>query len=220
MEVIIACEFSGIVRDAFHSRGHNAVSCDVLPSEAPGPHIQDDIRNLDLARYDLMIAHPPCTHLAVSGARWFAEKQEEQAEALEFVHWLLNAPVPRIALENPVSIISSRIRKPDQIVHPWMFGEGETKATCWWLKGLPLLEPTDVVDGRDGRVWYESPGPDRWKNRSRTYPGMAAAMADQWGRETAQEPQDGYVRRVDLFGNVTNTYRRENERTPRQRKML
>lgn len=181
MNVIIACEFSGVVRDAFREQGHNAVSCDLLPTEVPGPHIQDDIRNVDLRRYDLMVAHPPCTHLAVSGARWFAQKQREQEEALEFVRYLLDAPVPRIALENPVSVISTRIRRPDQIVQPWMFGHPETKATCWWLKGLPKLEPTCVVEGRKGRVWYESPSPDRWKNRSRTLPGMAAAMAAQWG---------------------------------------
>jgi hypothetical protein len=131
--------------------------------------------------WDLMVAHPPCTHLAVSGARWFAEKREEQEEALEFVRLLLNAPIPRIALENPVSVISSRIRKPDQIVQPWMFGHGEVKATCLWLKGLPLLVPTDVVEGRTARVHRMPPGPDRWKERSRTLPGIAAAMADQWG---------------------------------------
>jgi hypothetical protein len=132
-----------------------------------------------------MIAHPPCTHLAVSGARWFAEKQAEQAEALEFVKTLLNAPIEYIALENPISVISSKIRKPDQIVQPWQFGHGETKATCWWLKNLPLLRPTEVVEGREGRVWKESPSPSRWKARSRTLPGMAAAIADQWGAAVA-----------------------------------
>lgn len=181
MKVLVACEFSGIVRDAFIGRGHDAVSCDLLPSERPGPHILADVRCLDLSRYDLMVAHPPCTHLAVSGARWFKGKEREQAAALEFVRWLLSAPVPRIALENPISVISSRIRKPDQIVQPWMFGHGETKATCLWLKNLPALEPTDVVEGRAARVHHESPGPERWKNRSRTYPGLAQAMAAQWG---------------------------------------
>ena len=128
-----------------------------------------------------MIAHPPCTHLAVSGARWFKEKVREQLEALEFVQRLLDAPIPRIALENPVSIISSRIRKPDQIIQPWMFGHGETKATCLWLKNLPKLEPTNIVPGREGKVWKMPPSPDRWKERSRTYEGIARAMAEQWG---------------------------------------
>jgi site-specific DNA-cytosine methylase len=182
---LVACEFSGVVRDAFRRTGHWALSCDLLPSETPGEHYQGDVRDIfrfvESYEFDLMIAHPPCTHLAVSGARWFKDKQQEQAEALDFVRELLNAPIPRIALENPVSIISSRIRKPDQIVQPWMFGHGETKATCLWLKNLPPLVPTDVVDGREARVHHASPGPDRWKDRSRTLPGIAAAMADQWG---------------------------------------
>lgn len=131
-------------------------------------------------RFDQMIAHPPCTHLAVSGARWFKDKLPEQAEALEFVRQLLNADVPRIALENPVSIISTRIRKPDQIIQPWMFGHGETKATCLWLEGLPLLVPTDIVEGREGRVWRMGPSPERWRERSRTLKGIADAMAEQW----------------------------------------
>jgi site-specific DNA-cytosine methylase len=131
--------------------------------------------------WDLMIAHPPCTHLAVSGARWFKDKREEQAEALDFVRLLLDAPIPRIALENPVSIISSKIRKPDQIIQPWQFGHGETKATCLWLHGLPPLQPTDIVEGRTARVHRMPPGPDRWKERSRTYGGVAEAMAAQWG---------------------------------------
>ena len=182
MKVLVACEFSGIVRDAFIAKGHDAISCDLLESELPGPHMQGDVRDaIRLLNWDLMIAHPPCTHLAVSGARWFAEKQQEQQEALEFVRCLLDAPVERIALENPISIISSRIKKPTQIIQPWQHGHGETKATCLWLKNLPKLEPSDVVAGRDGRVWYESPGPERWKNRSRTLPGIAKAMAEQWG---------------------------------------
>jgi hypothetical protein len=130
--------------------------------------------------WDLMIAHPPCTHLAVSGARWFKDKQAEQAEALDFVRLLLEAPIERIALENPVSVISSRIRKPDQIIQPWQFGHGETKATCLWLKGLPKLTPTEIVDGREARVHKLPPSADRWKIRSTTYPGIAAAMAQQW----------------------------------------
>ena len=128
-----------------------------------------------------MIAHPPCTHLAVSGARWFKDKQVEQQQALDFVRLLLGAPVQHIALENPVSIISSQIRKPDQIIQPWQFGHGETKATCLWLKNLPTLKPTEIVDGRENKVHRMPPGPDRWKERSRTYTGIAKAMASQWG---------------------------------------
>jgi len=183
MKVIVACEFSGVVRDAFIARGHDAVSCDILPTETPGPHIQDDIRNIDLSKFDLLIAHPPCTHLAVSGARWFKEKAEEQVDALELVRYLLNAPVKRIALENPVSIIASRIRRPDQVVQPWQFGHGETKATCLWLKNLPRLRPTSVVDGRENRIHRMPPSADRWRERSRTYSGIADAMASQWSAD-------------------------------------
>ena len=182
MRVLVACEFSGVVRDAFAARGHDSWSCDLLPTERPGQHIQDDVLLYLDEGWDLMIAHPPCTHLAVSGARWFAAKRFEQAQALEFVSCLLAAPVERVALENPVSIISSHIRKPDQIIQPWQFGHGEVKATCLWLKGLPTLQPTTIVDGRHARVHREPPGPDRWKNRSRTYQGIADAMADQWGK--------------------------------------
>jgi hypothetical protein len=181
MRVLVACEFSGTVRDAFTRRGHYAVSCDLLPSETPGPHHQGDVSMILTDGWDLMIAHPPCTHLAVSGARWFKDKQTEQAEALDFVRLLLDAPIPRIALENPVSIISSKIRKPDQIIQPWQFGHGETKATCLWLHGLPPLQPTDIVEGRTARVHRMPPGPDRWKERSRTFQGIADAMASQWG---------------------------------------
>lgn len=181
MRVLIACEYSGTVRDAFIARGHDALSCDLLETEQPGPHYRGDVRDILSDSWDLMICHPPCTHLAVSGARWFKDKQKEQADALSFVRLLLDAPIPRIALENPVSIISSRIRKPDQIIQPWMFGHGETKATCLWLKGLPQLSPTDIVDGREARVHKMAPSPDRWKERSRTYPGIASAMAEQWG---------------------------------------
>jgi hypothetical protein len=163
-------------------RGHDAWSCDLLSVEDDSLyHYQNDVLKVLHHKWDLMIAHPPCTHLAVSGARWFKEKVEEQAEALEFVRALLNAPIPRIALENPVSIISSRIRKPDQIIQPWQFGHGEVKATCLWLKGLPKLVPTKIVEGRHPACWLASPGPDRWKLRSRTYEGIGAAMADQWG---------------------------------------
>ena len=181
MRVLVACEFSGIVRDAFRWFGHDAVSCDLLPSERPGPHIQGDVLDHLADGWDLMIAHPPCTHLAVSGARWFAGKRAEQEEALQFVRQLLDAPVSRIAVENPVSVISSRIRRPDQILQPWQYGHGEIKATCLWLKGLPLLVPSAIVNGREPRVHHASPGPDRWKERSRTLPGIAAAMANQWG---------------------------------------
>jgi hypothetical protein len=158
------------------------MSCDLLPTEKPGPHYQGDVRDVIGGGWDLMVAHPPCTHLAVSGARWFAGKRAVQAEALEFVRFLLGAPIPLIAIENPVSIISSRIAKPTQIIHPWQFGHGEEKTTCLWLKGLPKLRPTKVVDGRDQRIWKMSPSPTRWKERSRTYPGIAEAMADQWSR--------------------------------------
>ena len=183
MNVLIACEFSGVVRRAFRALGHEAWSCDLLPAEDGSEHhIQDDVTyHLEDYNWHLMIAHPPCTHLSVSGARWFKEKAAEQAEALEFVRALLDAPIPRIALENPVSVISSKIRKPNQIIHPWMFGHGEVKATCLWLKNLPPLAPTMVVEGREPRVWKMGPSPDRWKERSRTMPGIAAAMAAQWG---------------------------------------
>lgn len=174
MKVLIACEFSGIVRDAFSRRGHDAWSCDLLPSERTGNHIEGDVR-------DIMVSHPPCTHLAVSGARWFKNKRKEQLDALEFVSALVNAPIPKIALENPVSIISSWYRKPDQTIQPWQFGHGETKKTCLWLKNLPPLLPTNVVEGREARVHRMPPGKDRWKERSRTYEGVAEAMAEQWG---------------------------------------
>ncbi len=183
--VLIACEFSGIVRTAFAFAGHEAWSCDLLPSEKPDSccsrHIQAPVGAYLNDEWDLMIAHPPCTDLAVSGARWFKDKKAKQAIALAFVESLLNAPIPRIALENPVSIISSRIRKPDQIIQPWQFGHGETKAICLWLKNLPPLVPTNIVEGREARVHRMSPGPNRWKERSRFYPGIAAAMAEQWG---------------------------------------
>ena len=181
MNVLIACEFSGIVREAFIKRGHNAWSCDLLPTEIPGQHIQGDVNDVFWNGWDLMIAFPPCTHLAVSGARWFKGREFEQVNALWFVKALLGAPIHKIALENPVGVISTKIRKPDQIIQPYQFGHGETKKTCLWLKNLPPLIPTNEVSGREGRVWKESPSPDRWKNRSRTYQGIADAMAEQWG---------------------------------------
>jgi len=181
MRVLVACEYSGVVRDAFTERGHSAVSCDLLDTEKSGLHYKGDVTNILNDGWDLMICHPPCTHLAVSGARWFKEKQAEQKEALEFVELLLNAPIPKICLENPISIISSRIRKPDQIIQPWQYGHGETKATCLWLKNLPLLKPTNIVGGREARVHKMPPSPNRWKERSRTFQGIADAFAQQWG---------------------------------------
>lgn len=246
MRVLVACEYSGTVRDAFLALGHDAMSCDLLPTDSPGPHYQGDVRDvlegwapvtyradcdpdgngwcnirdidpaecpcvgptqdgveylerngilfgrpMDAPHWDLMIAHPPCTHLAVSGAKWFDKKKSQQDEALEFVRLLLSAPVPRIALENPVSIISSRIRKPDQIIQPYEHGHEATKTTCLWLKGLPLLAPTNIVgkgarhvtkSGKSLPEWYNlPPSEDRWKLRSATFPGIAKAMAEQWG---------------------------------------
>lgn len=181
MRVLVACEYSGIVRDAFIAKGHEAISCDLLPSDRPGPHYQGDVTDLLNQGWDLMIAHPPCTHLAVSGSRWFKFKQKEQALALDFVRLLMAAPIDKIALENPISVISSKIRKPDQIIQPWQFGHGETKATCLWLKNLPKLQPTNIVSGREPKVHRMPPSEDRWKLRSKTYQGIADAMADQWG---------------------------------------
>lgn len=182
MRILIACEFSGTVRDAFRALGHDAWSCDLLETEKPGHHIlADAVKVAYSGDWDMMIAHPPCTHLAVSGARWFKYKQAEQAQALEFVRLLMVAPIQRIAIENPVSIISSRIRKADQVIQPWQFGHGETKATCLWLKGLPKLQPTNIVDGREQRIHKMPPSPDRWRERSRTFRGIAQAMAEQWG---------------------------------------
>ena len=192
MRVLIACEYSGAVRDAFIAQGHDAMSCDLLPTDKPGPHHQGDIFDVIHDDWDMMIAHPPCTHLAVSGAKHFAAKIADgrQAAALLFVRRLLDAPIPRICLENPVSIISSQIRKPDQIIQPWMFGHEATKTTCLWLKGLPHLVPTDIVgkgarhvtkSGKSLPVWYNlPPSPMRWKIRSATFQGIADAMAAQW----------------------------------------
>lgn len=159
------------------------MSCDLLDTDVPGPHYRGDVRDIINDGWDLMIAHPPCTDLAVSGARHFAAKIADgrQGRALDFVRELLSANIPKIAIENPISVISSKIRKPDQIIQPWQFGHGETKATCLWLKGLPLLKPTNIVEGREPRVHKLPPSPDRWKIRSTTYKGIAEAMADQWG---------------------------------------
>lgn len=192
MKVLVACEFSGIVRDAFAKRGYDAWSCDLLPSEKPGNHLQQDIFTSSgewalPTDFDLMIAHPPCTHLAVSGARWFKDKQVEQRKAIWFFMALINAPVPQIAVENPVSIMSTHYRKPDQIIQPWQFGHGETKATCLWLKNLPKLIPTKNVSGRVHRIHRMPPSENRWKERSRTFQGIAEAMAEQWGSLTKED---------------------------------
>ena len=198
MKVLVACEFSGTVRDAFTNLGHFAMSCDLLDTETPGPHYKGDIcdvlpMSIHTHMWDLMIAHPPCTHLASSGARWWKGKSKEQADALWFVRMLMGAQIPRIAIENPVGRISSAIRKPDQIIQPWQFGHPEWKTTCLWLKGLTPLMPTKIVEPdktvgggkRPGRISSAihrmSPGKNRQRERSRTYAGIAAAMAAQWG---------------------------------------
>jgi site-specific DNA-cytosine methylase len=188
MRILVACEYSGIVRDAFIAKGHNAVSCDLLPTERPGPHYQGDISDLFRTYnginefwFDIVIAFPPCTHLCVSGARWFKDKREEQKEAIEFFMMFTRLPYSKIVIENPIGIMSTQYRKPDQIIQPWQFGHGETKATCLWLKGLLKLQPTNIVEGREARIHKMPPGPNRWKERSRTFEGIANAMADQWG---------------------------------------
>lgn len=196
MRVLVACEYSGRVRDAFIAVGHDAMSCDLLPTDAPGPHHQGDVREVLGEGWDLMIAHPPCTYLSVSGMHWTKRGLRDPQlteDALDFVRLLMNAPIPRIAIENPVSVISSRIRKPDQIIQPWMFGHDASKATCLWLKNLPPLLPTQLVEPRvvDGRRRWGNqtasgqnrlpPTADRWKIRSETYSGIAQAMAQQWG---------------------------------------
>lgn len=190
MRVLVACEFSGIVRDAFRRRGHLAVSCDLLPSQMQGLHYQCDVRELLYKQHwDLMIAFPPCTRLCRSGARWIKERglEQEQEEAISFVRELMGAPIPRIAIENPIGILSTRIRKPDQIIQPWQFGHGEPKSTCLWLDNLPLLEPTDIVEGRETRIHHIGPRASRSTERSITYPGIASAMADQWGTLECKE---------------------------------
>ena len=190
MKVLVACEFSGIVRDAFIARGHDAISCDLLPTDRPGPHYQGDVFDILDQDWSLMVAHPPCQYLSNSGVRWLyggkgkvpdPVRWAEMERAAAFFMALLDAPIPRIAVENPIMHGHAGIRKPDQIVQPWWFGHGETKATGLWLRNLPPLVPTNVVDGRAPRVHYASPGPNRWKERSRTLQGLADAMADQWG---------------------------------------
>ena len=183
MKILVACEYSGKVRDAFIRAGHDAVSCDILPTEKPGPHHQGSVLDILDDGWDMMIAFPPCTHLASSGARWFAEKRADgrQQEGSDFFMRMINAPIERIAVENPIGIMSRTYRKPDQIIQPWQYGHGETKATCLWLKNLPLLQPTCVVEGREPRMWKLPPSKDRAKLRSETYQGIADAMALQWG---------------------------------------
>lgn len=182
MKVIIACEFSGVVRDAFASRGHDAWSCDLLPTERPGQHIHGDVLEVLGQSWDLLIAHPPCTHLSASGARWWKNKQREQAEALEFFGAFLEADhIPHRCIENPIGLPSTIFGKPDQIIQPWQFGHGETKATCLWLRGLQRLTPSRIVTGRHERCHRMPQSKDRWKNRSRTLQGIAEAMANQWG---------------------------------------
>ena len=180
MKILIACEFSGIVREAFVNKGHYAISCDLLPTEKLGPHYEGDIYSVLDNGWDMMIAFPSCTHLCVSGARWFSEKQKEQKEAIEFFMYLANADIPKIAIENPIGIMSTKWRKPDQIIQPWQYGHGETKATCLWLKNLPLLKPTNIVEGRETRIHKMPPSKDRGKLRSLTYQGIADAMSSQW----------------------------------------
>lgn len=193
MKVLVACEYSGTVRDAFLAMGHDAMSCDLLPTDAPGPHYTGSLFDVIDYPWDLAIFHPPCTHLSVSGSRHFEAKRmdgRQQAAVAFFMQIVRRSEhIPRTAIENPVCIMSSLYRKPDQVIQPWMFGHGETKATCLWLKGLHPLVPTDVVEGREPRIHRMPPGPDRWKERSKTYAGVAQAMAEQWsnpGRDYRQ----------------------------------
>jgi site-specific DNA-cytosine methylase len=193
MRVLVACEYSGTVRDAFAALGHDAWSCDILPTESPGQHYQGDVRDILGQQWDLMIAHPPCTYLSVSGMHWTKRglrNPQLTEDALEFVQLLLNADIPRIALENPVSVISTRIRKPNQIIQPWMFGDNASKKTCLWLKGLSNLQPTNILFLPENGRWANQtisgqnnipPGANQWKIRSKTYQGIANAMAQQWG---------------------------------------
>ncbi len=188
MKILIACEESGTVREAFERLGHDAWSLDILPTAIPGNHVQsrlftDQVNYLE-AGWDMVIAHPPCTHLAVSGARWFAGKEKERWEAIQFFMKIALCNVPKLAIENPIGIMSTVYRKPDQIIQPWQFGHGETKATCLWLKGLQKLIPTNIVPGREARIHKMPPSDHRAKDRSKTYQGIADAMASQWGTIT------------------------------------
>lgn len=196
MRVLVACEYSGTVRDAFRAAGHYALSCDLLPTDVDGPHYQGDVRDIINDGWDIMIAHPPCTYLCSSGLHWNKRVEGRAAkteEALEFVQFLLDAPIPRIALENPIGCIGTRIRKADQTIQPWQFGHDASKSTCLWLRGLPVLVPTEIIEPRivDGKKRWANqtdsgqnrlpPSEDRWKIRSETYAGIAKAMANQWG---------------------------------------
>lgn len=185
LKILVSCEFSGIVRDAFAAKGHDAMSCDLIASERPGSHYIGSLFDVIDYPWDLGIFHLPCTHTSVSGAKHFKEKiadgRQQAAVSMFMKGWKSSAHIPRVAFEHPVSIISTLFRQPDQIIQPWQFGHPEVKATCLWLRGLEPLRPTEIVEGRAARVHFESPGPDRWKNRSRTLKGVASAMADQWG---------------------------------------
>ena len=191
MKVLVACEFSGKVREEFRKCGHKAVSCDLLPSEIPGEHIQGDVFDVLDDGWDMMIFFWPCTNMASSGARWFKEKVIAQRRDIEAFRRLMGCKIPMIAGENPIGVLSTQFCKPDQIIQPWQFGHGETKATCLWLKNLPPLKPTNIVEGRYPRVWLEHgvKGDPKWKRRSRTYQGIAEAMAEQWGCLLAQSQE-------------------------------
>jgi hypothetical protein len=185
MKVLIACEFSGIVREAFKAKGHDAWSCDLLPTEIEGKHYQGDVMDIINEGWDMMIAHPPCTDLSVSGARWFPEKRKNgsQERSIDFFMLFTNLDCPKVCIENPIGIMSRLYKKPDQIIQPWQFGHGETKATCLWLKNLPLLLPTKIVEGRDAKIHKMPPSTTRAKDRSRTYAGISHEMANQWGND-------------------------------------
>lgn len=191
MKVLVACEYSGVVRDAFVRGGHDAMSCDLLPTDAPGQHYQGSVFDVIDYPWDLMIAHPPCTHLSVSGSRHFEAKRMDgrQQSAVAFFMQIIRRSehIQMTAIENPVCVMSSLYRKPDQIIQPWQFGHGETKATCLWLKGLPRLEPTNIAEGREARIHRMPPSADRWKERSKTFHGIAEAMAQQWGAPVQME---------------------------------
>ena len=189
MNILVGCEFSGVVRQAFRNKGYEAYSLDIMPTEDNSPyHFQcellDFMRQCEHGAYpvkwDMGIFFPPCKYLCVSGARWFKDRQKEQEQALDFVRSIMSLPIDKIAIENPIGVISTNIRKPDQIIQPWQFGHGETKSTCLWLKNLPLLKPTNIVEGRQPKIHYMSPSPNRSRDRSRTYTGIAQAMAEQW----------------------------------------
>ena len=190
MRILVACEESQAVTKELRRLGHEAYSCDIQECSGGHPewHLQQDVLPLLNEKWDMIIAFPPCTDLAVSGARWFPEKRADgrQQRSIGFFMQFVNADCPKIAIENPIGIMSSEYRKPDQIIQPWQFGHGETKATCLWLKGLPKLIPTEIVGGREQRVWKMPPGPERAKERSKTFPGIARAMAEQWAGQAKE----------------------------------